>query len=1168
MGRFRSDHLFAGCCAVLTWIASPPLAAQSLPGQAVPPAVAFPEPPRARLVIQTGLEEAPELAWSPDRALLVARAGKHVAVLEASTGRELRRWEVPSRHELRSRELISFVGGGARFAGPGATKSTLALWNALTGQAIAEHKLRSDPRVIAASPAGDLIAVAELFLDEVLLLDGALRPVARISAELPRSRSEDPRILRGFAWSPDGRRIALYHSSGWVAVWDVPGARQLAATRVHNDLESVQWDDDGSLLVLQADGAVARWDGLVARRIARSADSWRGAYRLLRLPGRSWALAAPDGVTILDRDLRPRGRVPGARNVAAGSEGTGLALGYPDGEIARWSYPGLQREWFVPGQDYSWGSLVVSAQGRHAVQSLVGGSHGRTAPARFEVWDLEDGKPVASVAMPRAPRAFHVKPALSADAQWLAGGSDRGDLLLWSAQDGQQRRTERLAGRSVTALAFDAAGARLLVATADPRVHEGVEAAIAEMEDSFDTDKYRAHVGKAYRALVKRHPPDLRVWDLAASRWTATLRLSESLDSLVVDPATGQWAGAGMIGGVVLGDLRSARYLGEVSHAAALRFAPGGGRLLAAGLDDAVVWDLAAPAGTPGTRIATLDRGTGADWLPDGSAVLVSDRAGLRRVAWPPAGAPVARPVGGTGSASGPASASHLHVLPHGLLMALDERGAAGVWRLADGTRAVHWAALADGSWVVADPEGRFDAARPDHIPQAHWVLDHEPGQALPIELLLRDFYEPQLLARILTRERLAPIPRLGELDRLRASLRIEQVRPAAEGQGVDVTVSAVPAGAPAVLRDLKLFLDGQLVGVAFDEQPLAVGARVTHVFRQVQLPPGPAGAQHVFTAYGFNRAGIKTVTAAMPYRTERAITGAAPRAHLIAVGIDHYAAAQWTLGFAGSDARAVHQALQRHLVEAGAFGEVRAQVLASDAAAPAKTGKAALLQAIASLAQGPGRARPQDTIYLTWAGHGMRDEAGQFHLLTSDFAGTEGGEARWKAAAISMEEIAAALRPVQAAQWVLVIDACHSAATVTGGGFKAGPMASRGLGQLAYDKRMRVLAASQESGVAFESGTLKGGLLTHALVHEGLREGRADFLPVDDVVSVNEWLRYGRQRVPSLLDGGAGRGAKLVGASTDRGAAQKPALFDFAGIRSMSRQQVVRSLSRAPAPR
>ena len=57
-------------------------------------------------------------------------------------------------------------------------------------------------------------------------------------------------------------------------------------------------------------------------------------------------------------------------------------------------------------------------------------------------------------------------------------------------------------------------------------------------------------------------------------------------------------------------------------------------------------------------------------------------------------------------------------------------------------------------------------------------------------------------------------------------------------------------------------------------------------------------------------------------------------------------------------------------------------------------------------------------------------------------------------------------------AELVLIVDACPtSAASIESEGFKPGPLGSRGLGQLAYDKRMRVLAASQSDQAAREMG-------------------------------------------------------------------------------------------------
>jgi hypothetical protein len=147
----------------------------------------------------------------------------------------------------------------------------------------------------------------------------------------------------------------------------------------------------------------------------------------------------------------------------------------------------------------------------------------------------------------------------------------------------------------------------------------------------------------------------------------------------------------------------------------------------------------------------------------------------------------------------------------------------------------------------------------------------------------------------------------------------------------------------------------------------------------------------------------------------------------------------------------------------------------------------------------------------------------------------------------------------------VMVVDACHSAGSVEAGGFKPGPMGSRGLGQLAYDKRMRVLAASQASDVAFEDPQVGHGLLTYALCKDGLRGGKADFEPSDGRVTLGEWLRYGERRVPALADditAGKVRATSVTGRdlglrpgerevefrheAARRRVAQRPSLFDF----------------------
>ena len=148
-----------------------------------------------------------------------------------------------------------------------------------------------------------------------------------------------------------------------------------------------------------------------------------------------------------------------------------------------------------------------------------------------------------------------------------------------------------------------------------------------------------------------------------------------------------------------------------------------------------------------------------------------------------------------------------------------------------------------------------------------------------------------------------------------------------------------------------------------------------------------------------------------------------------------------------------------------------------------------------------------------------------------------------------------------------MIIDACRSGA-FAGQDFKPGPMGSRGLGQLAFDKGMKILAATQADNVALEVAKLEHGLATYTLVDEGLAAAHADFKPRDAIITMGEWLRYAVERVPRLhaeIERGKVRALGAVQprivlrAETSRSqrdvvheapvrSLQRPALFDFSG--------------------
>ncbi len=120
---------------------------------------------------------------------------------------------------------------------------------------------------------------------------------------------------------------------------------------------------------------------------------------------------------------------------------------------------------------------------------------------------------------------------------------------------------------------------------------------------------------------------------------------------------------------------------------------------------------------------------------------------------------------------------------------------------------------------------------------------------------------------------------------------------------------------------------------------------------------------------------------------------------------------------------------------------------------------------------------------------------------------------------AISADELAEWLRPIDAGNMTFILDSCYSAKSVEANDFKPGPMGNRGLGQLAYDKRMRILTASQSDQTAQEYADLGNGLLTYVLTDIGLAKGEADWKPTDRRITIGEWLAFAADRVPVQME-------------------------------------------------
>jgi WD40 repeat protein/uncharacterized caspase-like protein len=510
-----------------------------------------------------------------------------------------------------------------------------------------------------------------------------------------------------------------------------------------------------------------------------------------------------------------------------------------------------------------------------------------------------------------------------------------------------------------------------------------------------------------------------------------------------------------------------------------------------------------------------------------------------------------------------------------------------------------------DASWAVVAPDGRFDSSELEQLPNLHWVFPDAPLHALSANIFMRDYYEPRLLARLLSctqaeqidldacKNQFKPVRPLAELNRIQPEVKICALRRGASADEASVEVEALGKKDPTqpnhkiqtAAYDLRLFRSGQLVGEWPAPEHAVAGPEDLTAWRRVSAVPTARHTFHVhlaardrgqpvtFTAYAFNEDRVKSeTTAPSKYTVPQDVPARQAKAYVITIGVNGYENPRRNLEFAVKDAEdmafALRQIKDYDVVSVSLLSEAPKKGEAPlDQATKAKI--RAVLDVLAGKSDGVrlngvanadklAKATPDDLVILSFSGHGYTEHSGAFYLLPSDSGKEDAITPAELKKFISSEELSEWLRDVDVGQLAMIIDACHSAASVDAGGFKPGPMGDRGLGQLAYDKGMMILAASQADDVALEIHDLHQGLLTYALL-EGLSRGEGSKLKADlnghGVVTLEEWLKYGEQRVASLYeDAKAGRVHMISRDPTPNPHfidetikhAQTPALFDF----------------------